>query len=71
MPSLHFKGKTFVENHHLYSKQPFVEQLTAKRLSFLLVAKPGDHRSLYQGSRQEVRRAPSMPSPLPARQGER
>ncbi len=32
----------------LYSKQPFVEQLTAKRLSFLLVAKPGDHRSLYQ-----------------------
>ena len=32
----------------LYSKQPFVEQLTAKRFSFLLVAKPGDHRSLYQ-----------------------
>ena len=32
----------------LYSKQPFVEQLTARRLSFLLVAKPGDHRSLYQ-----------------------
>ena len=32
----------------LYSKQPFVEQLTAKRFSFLLVAKPGDHRNLYQ-----------------------
>ena len=32
----------------LYSKQPFVEQLIAKRFSFLLVAKPGDHRSLYQ-----------------------
>ena len=32
----------------LYSKQPFVEQLTAKRFSFLLVAKPGDHKSLYQ-----------------------
>ena len=32
----------------LYSKQPFVEQLTAARFSFLLVAKPGDHRSLYQ-----------------------
>ena len=32
----------------LYSKQPFVEQLTAKRFSFLLVAKPGDHSSLYQ-----------------------
>ena len=32
----------------LYSKQPFVEQLTAKRFSFLLVAQPGDHKSLYQ-----------------------
>ena len=32
----------------LYSKQPFVEQVTAKRFSFLLVAKPGDHKSLYQ-----------------------
>ena len=32
----------------LYSKQPFVEQLTAKRFSFLLVAKPGDHSNLYK-----------------------
>ena len=33
----------------LYSKQPFVEQpVTAKRFSFLLVAQPGDHKSLYQ-----------------------
>ena len=32
----------------LYSKQPCVEQLTAKRFSFLLVAQPGDHKSLYQ-----------------------
>ena len=32
----------------LYSKQPCVEQVTAKRFSFLLVAKPGDHKSLYQ-----------------------
>ena len=32
----------------LYSKQPFVEQLRAARFSFLLVAKPGDHQSLYQ-----------------------
>ncbi len=28
--------------------KPFVEQLRAARFSFLLVAKPGDHRSLYQ-----------------------
>ena len=32
----------------LYSKQPFVEELTAKRFSFLLVAKPGDHKHLYE-----------------------
>ena len=32
----------------LYSKQPFVEQLTAGRFSFLLVAKPGDHSNLYK-----------------------
>ena len=32
----------------LYSKQPCVEQVTAKRISFLLVAQPGDHKSLYQ-----------------------
>ena len=32
----------------LYSKQPFVERLRAARFSFLLVAKPGDHPSLYQ-----------------------
>ena len=31
-----------------YDKQACVEQLTAKRFSFLLVAKPGDHTSLYQ-----------------------
>ena len=32
----------------LYSKQSFVEQLTAGRFSFLLVAKPGDHSNLYK-----------------------
>ena len=32
----------------LYSKQPFVERLRAGRFSFLLVAQPGDHKSLYE-----------------------
>ena len=32
----------------LYSKQPFIEQVRAARFSFLLVAKPEDHTSLYQ-----------------------
>ena len=31
-----------------YSKQPFVERLRAARFSFLLVAKPGDHTSLFE-----------------------
>ena len=31
-----------------YSKQPFVERLRAARFSFLLVAKPGDHTSLFK-----------------------
>ena len=31
-----------------YSKQPFIEQVRAARFSFLLVAKPEDHTSLYQ-----------------------
>ena len=44
----------------LYSKQPFVEQVTAKRFSFLLVAKPGDHKSLYQG-RGAAPRQPARP----------
>ena len=32
----------------LYSKQPFIERLRAARFSFLLVAKPGDHKYLYE-----------------------
>ena len=31
-----------------YSKQPFVERLRAAGFSFLLVAKPGDHTSLFK-----------------------
>ena len=32
----------------LYSKQTFIKRLRAARFSFLLVTKPGDHKSLYQ-----------------------
>lgn len=31
----------------LYSKQPFVKELTSLGYSFILVAKPNDHKSLY------------------------
>ena len=50
------------------SKQPFVEKLTAGRFSFLLVAKPGDHKSLYQDV-DGLRRQPAGPPPYrPPRQ---
>ena len=45
-PTIH--GWRQYRGDSLYSKQPFVEKLTAGRFSFLLVAKPGDHKSLYQ-----------------------
>ena len=32
----------------LYSNQPFIEELIGKRFSFILGAKPSDHKSLYQ-----------------------
>ncbi len=32
----------------LYSNQPFIEALIARRFSFILSAKPSDHKSLYQ-----------------------
>ena len=32
----------------LYSNQPLIEELTAQRFSFILGAKPSDHKSLYQ-----------------------
>jgi len=32
----------------LYSKQPFIQMLTRLRFSFILVAKPKDHKSLFE-----------------------
>ena len=52
----------------LYSKQPFIEQVRAARFSFLLVAKPEDHTSLYQdidGLRRGRLLATAAPSTRP------
>jgi hypothetical protein len=32
----------------LYSKQPFIEKLKEERMSYILVAKPNDHKLLME-----------------------
>ena len=44
----HPKLKITIGGDSLYSKQPFLDELKANNMSFILVAKPGDHKSLYQ-----------------------
>ena len=44
----HPKLRIIISGDSLYSKQPFITQLKAKRMSFVLVAKPDDHRTLFQ-----------------------
>jgi hypothetical protein len=44
----HPKLKLIVTGDSLYSKQPFIDSLKAASLSFILVAKPDDHKILFQ-----------------------
>jgi len=44
----HPKLKFIVNADGLYSKQPFIDRLKAANMSFILVAKPDDHKILYQ-----------------------
>lgn len=44
----HPKLKLIVTGDSLYSKQPFIDSLKAAGLSFILVAKPDDHKILFQ-----------------------
>lgn len=46
--SNHPKLKITIAGDGLYSKQPFVNALKANNMSFILVAKPTDHKNLYQ-----------------------
>lgn len=46
--SSHPKLKITIAGDSLYSKQPFLDELKANNMSFILVAKPTDHKSLYQ-----------------------
>jgi hypothetical protein len=45
---IHPKLKLIVTGDSLYSKQPFIDSLKAAGLSFILVAKPDDHKILFQ-----------------------
>ena len=44
----HPKLKITIGGDSLYSKQPFINELKANNMSFILVAKPTDHKNLYQ-----------------------
>ena len=46
--STHPKMKIIITGDSLYSKQPFIDKLKQNRMSFILVAKPTDHKLLYQ-----------------------
>lgn len=44
----HPKLKMVITADGLYSKQPFIDVLKANRMSFILVAKPTDHKLLFE-----------------------
>lgn len=44
----HPRLKLIVTGDSLYSKQPFIDRLKAAGMAFILVAKPDDHKILYQ-----------------------
>jgi hypothetical protein len=46
--SAHPKLKITITADGLYSKQPFIDVLKTNRMSFILVAKPTDHKILFQ-----------------------
>jgi len=46
--SSHPKLRIIITGDSLYSKQPFIDELKKNRMSFILVAKPSDHKILHQ-----------------------
>ncbi len=44
----HRQLKIIIVADSLYSKQPFIEDLKEQRFSFILVAKPNDHRVMME-----------------------
>ena len=44
----HPKLKITIAGDSLYSKQPFLDELKANKMSFILVAKPLDHKNLHR-----------------------
>ena len=45
---VHPKLGIIITGDDLYSKQPFIDELKKNRMSFILVAKPTDHKILFQ-----------------------
>lgn len=46
--SEHPKLKIIIGGDSLYSKQPFINELKRQRMSYILVAKPPDHKIMYE-----------------------
>ncbi len=44
----HPKLKITIAGDSLYSKQPFLDELKANKMSFILVARPLDHKNLHR-----------------------
>lgn len=44
----HPKLDIIIAGDDLYSNQPFIDELQSNRMSFILVAKPGDHKFLFK-----------------------
>jgi hypothetical protein len=44
----HPKLKIIIVGDSLYSKQPFIEEIKAGRMNYILVAKPDDHKILME-----------------------
>ena len=44
----HPKLKIIITGDDLFSNQPFINELQSNRMSFILVAKPGDHKYLFK-----------------------
>lgn len=44
----HPKLNIIIAGDDLYSNQPFIDELQSNRMSFILVAKPGDHKFLFK-----------------------
>ena len=52
--TVHPKLSIIISGDGLYSKQPFIDELKRANMSFILVAKPSDHKILFEWVREMI-----------------